>query len=129
MTQPDMQTYDTQRISDAATRAGLGRHVKTYGAQEWGLRIQEGVAIHQIPTALATLGAGQPVEFGSITLSAAGVTGYGTVVPWVDITDVDIAESRLRIKTAAKRPPITTPISSLTNLNLLYALIERGRGL
>ncbi|MFE2995147.1 DUF6585 family protein [Nocardia sp. NPDC059246] len=259
MTQPDMQTYDTQRISDAATRAGLGRHVKAYGAvttdwhgihklgmifialvgvtvvgfavkiellevaiylalivglallfstvhglfygqrnagkwlelfehglifvsrerlrvvrydsttviedlidhrrngvttrvthayemrdlddqhlrlregivnpQEWGPRIQEGVVIHQMPTALATLGAGQPVEFGSITLSAAGVTGYGTVVPWADITDVDIAEGRLRIKTAAKRPPITTPISSLTNLNLLYALIKRGCGL
>ncbi|MVU78967.1 hypothetical protein GPX89_17150 [Nocardia sp. ET3-3] len=97
-------------------------------AQEWGPRIQEGVAAHQMPTALATLGSGSPVEFGSITLSPTGVSGYGTLVRWTEITDVDVAEGRLRIKTAAKRPPIVSPISSLTNFNLLYALIERGRG-
>ncbi|MEV6095086.1 hypothetical protein [Nocardia sp. NPDC051981] len=48
---------------------------------------------------------------------------------WAEITDVDIAEGRLRIKTAAKHPSIAVPISSLTNFNLLYALIKRGRGL
>ncbi|MFE3057724.1 DUF6585 family protein [Nocardia sp. NPDC059239] len=97
--------------------------------QEWGPRIQEGVAVHQMPTVLATLGSGQAVEFGSITLSPAGVTGYSTLVQWAEITDVDIAEGRLRIKTAAKHPSIAVPISSLTNFNLLYALIKRGRGL
>ncbi|MGW4245442.1 DUF6585 family protein [Nocardia sp. NPDC004722] len=97
--------------------------------QEWGARIQEGVAVHQMPSALAKLGAGQSIEFGAITLSPTGVTGYGTQVPWTEITDVDIADGRLRIKTAAKRPPIISPISALTNFNLLYALIKRGRGL
>ncbi|GAB2562491.1 hypothetical protein GCM10027167_82010 [Nocardia heshunensis] len=97
--------------------------------QEWGARIQEGVAAHQMPSALAKLGAGQSIEFGVITVSPTGVTGYDTHVPWTDITDVDIAAGRFRIKTAAKRPPITAPISSLTNFNLLYALIKRGRGL
>ncbi|MFE3222529.1 DUF6585 family protein [Nocardia sp. NPDC059228] len=97
--------------------------------EEWGPRLQQGVSIHQMPTALATLGAGYPVEFGKIALQPAGVAAFGTVVPWAEITDVEIAEGQLRIKTTASRPAIAANISSLTNFNLLYALIRRGRGI
>lgn len=97
--------------------------------QEWGPRIQEAVALHQMPAALATLGAGHPVEFGSITLNPTGVAAHGTLVSWAEITDVEVGDGRFRIKTAPGRSAIATNISSLTNFSLLYALIKHGRGI
>ncbi|MEC3955020.1 DUF6585 family protein [Nocardia sp. CDC153] len=97
--------------------------------EEWGPQIQQQVGIHQMPAALATLGAGRPMEFGTITLQPAGISAFGTLVPWAEITDVEIAEGQLRIKTGAGRPAITTNISSLRNFNLVCALIRHGRGI
>ncbi|WP_162958615.1 hypothetical protein [Nocardia yunnanensis] len=43
--------------------------------------------------------------------------------------DAELAEGRFHVKSAASRPPIVINVASLTNLNLLYALIKHGRGI
>ncbi|MFI1915048.1 DUF6585 family protein [Nocardia sp. NPDC020380] len=118
------QTYTLRDVegNHFAMREGLAK------PEEWGPRIQEAVAVHQMPAALAALQAGRQLDFREISMNVNEVRQRNTVVPWAEISGLEITKGSLLVKTADNRPAILTDIRAVSNFNLVYALIKRFSG-
>ena len=83
----------------------------------------------QLPRALETLGKGESLTFGDITISAAGVqAAKQSVVPWPEITEVKVDKGYVRIKRANKVLALSNrPVARIPNFPLFMTLADALR--
>lgn len=95
--------------------AGLGRH------------ICEQVATVHLPAVQQALAASQPVPFGDLTLSIAGVTTHkGELVPWQQIEAVQVRSGYVSFRRAGKWLSVSrTNAREIPNLYLFLHMANR----
>lgn len=130
-----VHTYRFQRLDGGY----LGDRVRSIGArskardfnQELGPRIERGVLPYLLPQAEARYQRGLPVTFGPITVMVEGIQYYGRMLPWQQVKQVSLDESRdlFVIQKQGQRwwhnPWARTAYQNIPNFAVLNALVQQ----
>jgi hypothetical protein len=74
--------------------------------------------------------AGQPVAFGDLEVTTAGLRHQNKLLRWRDLKELAVAQGRLTVKQAGKWLPwALRDVKTVPNLHVLFALVEEARRL
>ncbi|MGP3690922.1 DUF6585 family protein [Streptomyces sp. IBSNAI002] len=102
--------------------------------KEWGTAIQQAVTRAQLPMALATLDAGQSLDFGKLWLTREEVGSARESVQWSQIQEVRVVDGFIKVKIAGKwrslgSTALTSPsVAGTPNFFVFLALADHLRG-
>ncbi|MEV0368911.1 DUF6585 family protein [Streptomyces sp. NPDC050636] len=97
------------------------------GVAEWGPAIQRAVAHAQLPRALAALGRGERLAFGEVWLTREQVGSGAVSARWPQVRQIDITKGAIRLNTDGNWHSLMPTTSTVPNLFLFCALVERLR--
>jgi hypothetical protein len=98
------------------------------GIDELGPHVNESVSRALLPGATAALERGQGVQFGDMTLNAAGISGRRKSVTWSEVKQVTVAAGYVRVGVVGQFLALSnTAAANLPNLPLFFTLVERMR--
>jgi hypothetical protein len=93
-----------------------------------GEAIQQEVMRRQLPNAIATYDSGNPVNFGTLTVSTQGISKGAVLTPWNQIGKVDFKRGWLIVhKQGSLLAASRTRASTVPNLQVFLQLVEHGR--
>lgn len=123
-----LRTTRTYALTDVeGERVVLLGRPEDSGAREWGPAIQRAVTHAQLPRALAALERGERLTFGDVWLTREQV-GSGVVsARWPQVRQIDIKEGAISLNTDGNWHRLMPTTSTIPNLFLLCALVERLR--
>lgn len=140
----EIQSVQQEMNTGSRERAGAVRHRFTISRRDGtqmsfegipkvralGEQIQQESLKYLLPPVLKTYHSGQPVTFGSLTLSGEGVNNGKETVPWVEIKGVEIDKNGQLVFTAQGRwfSFAKMPIADIPNVHVLLALVRQRRG-
>lgn len=108
-----------------------GRTIKftwrTAAMQELGAILVREVTNRRLPEALRSLEAGQTLDFGTFSLSRAGLTYKKATLPWDDVRKVQVVNGTVRIDKAGKRllSWAHENVARIPNYAVFMTLVER----
>lgn len=79
----------------------------------------------KLPTAFERYNSGKPVSFGSLSLSQAGISSWGKLVPWSEVSNVRMERGWVFVDKVGKRPSKEgTQVKNIPNYLVFATLIE-----
>jgi hypothetical protein len=123
---PLYKTYNyTVRRSDGAQFKFSGA---LKSAKLLGEAIQQEVTRRQLPQAIAAYDSGNPVNFGTLSVSMQGISKAGVLLPWNQVGQVNFRRGWLIVhKQGSLLAGSRTRASSVPNLQVFLQLVEHGR--
>lgn len=102
------------------------------GLEDFGPLVDRQVTAARLPAVLAKLEQGTPVDFGSFTLTVAGVAYARKIasdrfVAWADLEQVSVANGQVWVKERGRRMRWSESCSAIPNLTMFLVLIEALR--
>jgi hypothetical protein len=93
-----------------------------------GRRVQEETYRRLFPVAWADFQAGQPVAFGPVVCSVAGVTVGKETLPWPEVDSLERAQDKLEVKKVGKKKAwAKADLSALVNPHVLMGVAAAAR--
>jgi hypothetical protein len=89
---------------DPAARGGRNADPRAAGylLYKFLIRVRDKVSSAQFPSAVAALGRGEPLAFGDLQISTAGIQAPKGFVPWSSIKAVNIDQGRVSVRQEGK---------------------------
>jgi len=89
---------------DPAARGGRNADPRSAGylLYRFLVRVRDTVSSAQLPGAVAALGRGEPLTFGDLQISTAGIQAPKGFVPWTSIKAVNIDQGRVSVRQEGK---------------------------
>jgi hypothetical protein len=98
------------------------------GTKLLGEAIEQEVTRHQLPKAIAACDSGNPVNFGTLSVSVQGISKGAVLVPWNQVGQVDLKRGWLIVhKQGSLLAGSRTRASSVPNLLVFLQLVEHAR--
>ncbi|TJZ54649.1 hypothetical protein FCH28_13100 [Streptomyces piniterrae] len=104
----------------------LGRSEDS-GTEEWVPAIQRAVTRAQLPRALAALERGERLSFGDVWLTQEQVGSGVMSARWPQVRQIDVDKEAIRLHTDGNWHTLMPTTSTVPNLFLFCALVERLR--